>query len=183
VQRGSCGRFSYGLCGAEGGAQCACPAALLSASGEFRKSRREKIFSRHFEKNGRHSFALLCRPVPGRGRILLHEHEEYGQNKADKGGQVVPVERLALEQDGGEHGKHNQGDDFLYDLELHQREGAAVAYKADAVGRNLAGIFGQRNAPRKEDDAKQGPVVNLVHFLKLEVAVPGKGHENVGYNQ
>lgn len=71
----------------------------------------------------------------------LVEHEVHGQHQADEGGEVVPVQGLALEEDGGEEGENHQRDDLLDDLELHQREGTAVLDEADAVGRHLEGIL------------------------------------------
>lgn len=81
-------------------------------------------------------------PVPS-----LHEDKVYRQNEATESGKVVPVQCFATEEHGGEHGEDNERDDLLDDLQLHQREGAAVARKADAVGRYLAGILEQGNAP------------------------------------
>lgn len=71
----------------------------------------------------------------------LVEHEVHRQHQADEGGKVVPVQRLALEEDGGEEGENHQCDDLLNDLELHQREGTSVLDEADAVGGHLEGIL------------------------------------------
>lgn len=79
--------------------------------------------------------------------LSLHEDKVYRQNEATESGKVVPVQCFATEEHGGEHGEDNERDDLLDDLQLHQREGAAVARKADAVGRYLAGILEQGNAP------------------------------------
>ena len=90
------------------------------------------------------------------------------------------MQRLALEEQGGEDGEDDERHHFLNDLELHQREGAAIAGEADAVGRNLARILEERDAPREEDDGKQGPMGGNLHLLQLQVPVPGEGHEDVG---
>ena len=39
------------------------------------------------------------------------------------------------------------------------------------------------NAPREEDDGYEGPVATDARFLQLQVAVPGKGHEDVGQDE
>ena len=110
----------------------------------------------------------------------FHEDEVHGQDEADERRQMVPVQRLALEEQSGEDGEDDERDDFLDDFELHQREGASVAGKADAVGRNLAGILKESDAPREKDDGKQGPMGGNLHLLQLQVPVPGKSHEDVG---
>ena len=97
--------------------------------------------------------------------MSLHEDEVHRQDEADEGRQVIPMQRLALEEQCGEHGEDDERDDLLDDLELHQREGTAVAREADAVGRNLAGILEERDAPRKEDDGKQRPMGGDFHLL------------------
>ena len=93
---------------------------------------------------------------------------------------MIPVQGLALEEDGGEDGEDDEGDDFLDDLELHEGERTAVAVKADAVGRNLAHVFKEGDAPAKGYHADEGkgiePAEGLFHF---QVAVPGKGHKDV----
>ena len=60
---------------------------------------------------------------------------------------MVPVEGFALETKGYDDGEDDEGDDLLENLELYQGEGAAVVQKADAVGRHLAHVFKQSDAP------------------------------------
>lgn len=50
------------------------------------------------------------------GAALLQKHEEYGEDEAEEGGDVVPVERLALEEEGDDDRKHDQGHNFLNDF-------------------------------------------------------------------
>ena len=90
------------------------------------------------------------------------------------------MQRLAPEEQRGEDRKDDERDDLLDDLQLHERERPAVAREADAVGRNLARILEQRDAPRQEDDGKQRPMGSDFHLLQLQVPVPGEGHEDVG---
>ena len=92
---------------------------------------------------------------------------------------MVPMQSFALEQDSGENGKDNQRDDLLNDLQLHQRERASIAGKAHAVGRDLKRIFSQGYAPRKQNHRIQRPAGRHLHLLQLQVAIPGKGHEDV----
>ena len=96
---------------------------------------------------------------------------------------MVPVQRLALEEQGRENSEDDERDDLLDDLELHQRERPAVAREADAVGRNLAGILEERDAPRQEDDGKQGPMGGDLHLLQLQMPVPSECHEDVGHDE
>ena len=115
--------------------------------------------------------------------MSFHEDEVHRQDEADEGRQVIPMQRLTLEEQRGEHGEDDERDDLLDDLELHQRERAAVAREADAVGRNLAGILEERDAPREEDDGKQRPMGGNLHLLQLQVPIPSERHEDVGHDQ
>jgi len=49
---------------------------------------------------------------------------------------MVPMQMLTLEEQVGYDAEHNQGDDFLNDFELHQRERSAVVDEADSVRRH-----------------------------------------------
>ncbi len=46
------------------------------------------------------------------------------------------MQMLPLEEQVGYDAEHNQGDDFLNDFELHQRERSAVVDEADSVRRH-----------------------------------------------
>lgn len=63
------------------------------------------------------------------------------------------MELLALEEQVCDDAEDEQGDDFLYDLELHEREGASVADKSDSVGRYLAAVFQKCDNPGKCDNS------------------------------
>ena len=65
---------------------------------------------------------------------------------------MVPVQRFPIEIDGDKDSEHRQRDDFLNHLQLHDIERTAVTVKADAVGGNLATVFGQCQQPRHQDD-------------------------------
>ena len=92
---------------------------------------------------------------------------------------MVPLDGLALEEEGDDDREDGQGDRFLDDLELHQVEGAAVSVEADAVGGDGEAVFEEGDAPRKEDDEDEGPAGGNLHLLQLEMAVPGERHEHV----
>ena len=68
---------------------------------------------------------------------------------------MVPVESLSLKENRGKHREYDEGDDLLNDFQLHEGERASVAGKADAVGRNLAGVFKKGDRPAENDDADQ----------------------------
>lgn len=122
----------------------------------------------------------------GRGRCscrLFHEYEVDGGHEADKRRDVVPVERLPLEKDVGDDGKHDQRHALLHHLELHERERPAVLHESDAVGRHLAAILKEGDAPREQDYANERPVAAHASLLELEVSVPSQSHENVAHQQ
>ena len=110
---------------------------------------------------------------------LLHKDKVNGRNQADEGCKVVPLQSLALEEEGCEYREDNQRDNLLHHLELHQRKWASVAHKTYAVGRYLARILGQRDTPREEYHQPQGPRRDELHLLQLQVAIPGEGHKDV----
>ena len=78
---------------------------------------------------------------------LLHKHEIDGGDDAEEGGCVVPVEALVLEHHVGDDGEDEERDALLYDLQLYEREGSSVAFKADAVGRHLTAVFEEGDDP------------------------------------
>lgn len=90
------------------------------------------------------------------------------------------MEGLGLENEYAHHSEDRQGDNFLNYFQLDKTVGTAVAGEADAVGRYHEAVFKQRDAPGKQNDERKGPVVDEVHLLEFEIAVPGKGHEDVG---
>lgn len=47
------------------------------------------------------------------GKTLLQKHEEDGEDKADKGSDVVPVESLAFEEEGDNQSEDDEGDNLL----------------------------------------------------------------------
>ena len=96
---------------------------------------------------------------------------------------MVPLERLALENEQDDDGEDRERDHFLDDFELHQGERAAVAVEADAVGRYGEAVFKESDAPRKKDHADQRPAGGNLHLLELQVPVPGECHEDVGTDQ
>lgn len=57
------------------------------------------------------------------------------------------MELLPLEDDVGNDAEDNQGDDFLNDFELHQRERSAVANETDAVGGHQETVLDASDAP------------------------------------
>lgn len=115
--------------------------------------------------------------------MLFHEYEIDCHDETHAGGEVVPFECLALEEDHCEEGEDDEGDDFLDDFQLDEGEGTAVALEAEAVAGDLQGVFEECHAPGDEDDAYQRPVVDEFHFLEFEVTVPGEGHEDVGADE
>lgn len=87
--------------------------------------------------------------------------------------------KLRAESRHREEDEDRERNHFLNNLEFKKRERPAVAFKAEAVGRHLKGIFEERDAPREEDDRPDGPERDELHILKLEVQVPGERHEDV----
>lgn len=91
-------------------------------------------------------------------KVYLFKHQIYGSDDKHKGEQVVPFQGFALEHNVCNKGKHDKAYALLHHLELYQRERAAVALEANAVGWHLATILKEGNAPREGNDAYQWPV-------------------------
>ena len=96
---------------------------------------------------------------------------------------MIPLKALALEEYGDYDSEYCKADNFLNHFELHQREGAAVNVRAYAVGRNLQAIFEEGYSPGKQNHQDERPAVGDMHLLQLQVAIPRKGHTNIGAYQ
>ena len=97
--------------------------------------------------------------------MILLEDKIDGHDEADKGGEVVPVEALSLEQEADDDGEDGQRDYFLYHFQLHKRKGTAIADETNAVCGYGKAVFNEGNAPRESDDADEGPVAADTGFL------------------
>ena len=65
-----------------------------------------------------------------------------------------------LERHIGNDGKHNEGDILLDDFQLNEREGPAIALKADSVGRHLTAVLKECYSPRECDNTLSGAGVH-----------------------
>ena len=67
---------------------------------------------------------------------------------------------FALEDSGNNDCEDDERHCLLNDLELHQREWAAIDLRADAVGWDHERIFEQCHSPAHEDDKDERPVLD-----------------------
>lgn len=65
---------------------------------------------------------------------------------------MIPMERFTSKYDCREECEHDERNNLLYHLELHECEWTSVTDKADAIGWNLTRVFSQGDNPRKEDN-------------------------------
>lgn len=91
--------------------------------------------------------------------MLLQEDEEHGCDETAEGYEMIPLQRLALEENNGEDRENGNRDDLLDDLELHQRKGSAVADEAHTVCRHLTSVLEERQEPTDKDDDVERCVV------------------------
>lgn len=96
------------------------------------------------------------------------EDEKSCQQKKQKTDRVVPFQPF-FEVKRRKDCKNRKGNNFLHDFKL--RGGKIVM--TDAVGGNLKAIFEKGYSPAGQNHDPQGG-----RFV-FEVAVPGKGHENI----
>ena len=92
---------------------------------------------------------------------------------------MIPLECFGAEHGDGHGGEHREGNGFLDNLQLHQAVGPAVDTAPDVVGGNHEEVLDEGDTPAGENHEDQRPVGADVHFLQLQIAVPGKGHEEV----
>ena len=93
---------------------------------------------------------------------------------------MVPSESLRLEDSDDDDGEHRQRNGFLYDFQLNKVEWTSVLHGTDAVGGNHEGVLKEGHAPREDNDGDERPVFDDIHLLEFEIAVPCKGHEDIG---
>lgn len=66
---------------------------------------------------------------------------------------MVPMQVLSLEHYVGHNSEHPQTDALLQNFQLHEIERPAVSTESHPVGRYLAAIFKESDAPREYDDS------------------------------
>lgn len=96
---------------------------------------------------------------------------------------MVPLQLLALKQHVGYDTEHNERDNLLDDLELHEREGATITQKTNTIGWYLTTILQKGDNPREENHADQRPMTANARIGQLEVAIPGQRHEHIAQNE
>ena len=85
-----------------------------------------------------------------------------------------------MKRDGRESHKDDKCDDFLDHFELHEREGAAVSFEADAICRHLKAVLEERDSPREENDEdKRCSIGDETGALQFEMTIPGQRHEDI----
>lgn len=110
----------------------------------------------------------ICSTDPSRRFLPLVENEKSGQDDAAEARGVIPLYFFA-EIENRESREDRECDDLLNGLEL--RGGELV--RANAIRRDLEAVFEECDAPAYEDYFPKSS------RAKLEVAVPGKSHEDV----
>ena len=115
--------------------------------------------------------------------LFFEESEDDGQDDEKEADEVVPADGLALENGGHDDGEDGEGDALGQDFELHEREGSAVDLAADTVGGYHETVLEKGDAPRGEDDENERPAGVELEFGEFEVAVPGKGHEDIAHDE
>jgi hypothetical protein len=97
--------------------------------------------------------------------LVIHKHQIDSTDDEEEGQDMVPMQVSALEHDVGNDAEHSQRDAFLNDLQLNEVEGSAVLDKTQTVGGDLTAVFKEGDAPRKDNDAYQRPVVRHTVLL------------------
>ena len=114
---------------------------------------------------------------------LFQEDEKYRQYQAGESRQVIPLDGLSLEDENNDEGEYGERDDLLDYLELKEVERTPILLKPDAVGGDGKTVFKEGDAPREKNDGYQRPAGGDLHLGKLEVAIPGQGHQHIGEYQ
>lgn len=114
---------------------------------------------------------------------LLLENEIHRQNQQAEADDVVVGEGLVFEENEHEDSEDGERKELLDDFELPEVEGTAIVDEPDAVGRHHETVLDQRDAPAEEDDQRQRQFAEPSSALQFYVAVPCKGHKDIGTNQ
>ena len=78
---------------------------------------------------------------------------------------MVPMQMGALEHDVGNDAEYGQRDALLNDLQLDEVKRTTVLDEAETVGRNLATVLEEGDAPREDDDTNEWPVAAGARLL------------------
>lgn len=98
------------------------------------------------------------------------EHEVGGQGQAGRG--VKKIEgQFPLHEAHREDHEHNHGDDLLGHFELAETH----VLDAEAIGWDLKAVFNKGHAPTRQDGDPE-----RASRERLQMTVPGIGHEHVG---
>ena len=92
-------------------------------------------------------------------KFLLFERKIYSKYDEKERNEVVPMEGFGLEDGDDDDGKDGQRDGFLYDFQLNKVERSSVDFRTDAVGGNHEAVLNQCDAPRKQDEQNERPVL------------------------
>ena len=93
---------------------------------------------------------------------------------------MIPFQGFGFEKQERKRREHQQRDDLLDHLQLHQRERPAVFPEADAVGRHHQAVLEKGDQPTDQDQPEQAGFFKEFQVLEFQVPVPGDRHEDVG---
>ena len=94
---------------------------------------------------------------------------------------MVPLQRVALDEQHRKECEDNQRDNLLDDLQLPQRKRSTKLGATYAVGGNLEAVLKQCYTPAEQHDSNH--TVALQARLEGDVAVPRKGHKDIRADQ
>jgi len=97
--------------------------------------------------------------------FLFHKYQIDGADNEQESQDVVPMQMRALEENVRDDTEHRDGYAFLDYLELYDVERTSVLDEAQAVGRHLAAILKEGNAPRECYHADERPVAGNARLL------------------
>ena len=92
---------------------------------------------------------------------------------------MVQPQRLTLENKYRDEREDGQRDELLDYLQLPEIERPTVVNVADTVRRHHETVFKQSDAPAEQNHHRQGKLAEPGGLLQMEVAVPGKRHEDI----
>jgi hypothetical protein len=98
--------------------------------------------------------------------------EIYGSEYQNVGNDVVPSRALVKDKEY-EDGENGKSDALLHDLQLRDSK----LRRANPIRRHLERIFQERDTPTRQDRRNKWAI------LMFQMAVPGDGHEDVGYDE
>ena len=126
---------------------------------------------------------MVSKDISFKKNLPLLKNKKNRQCHEYKTHDVIPGKLICFENKDCADRKYGECDHFLDHLQLEKVKGSSILFTTGAVTRNLKNIFEKCDEPADENDAEKSCILKNIPFLKLQVTIPCKRHEEVGNDQ